>query len=980
MSVPMDIIRSRRRRARRVGTSWVGGTVISLLALVILLIGAAGMTVSIAYANLTGGLPPVQEIEYAFGPVGSESFQPVRIYDRSDEVLLFEVIHPVASDRQWLRLDSLAAYVLPHHVVQGTIAALDETFWTNPGYDADALFQDLIGTLMRRPIDTTERTIGQRLVETHILPLGDSDLSPLARNFRSALMSAELTRQYPPEQILEWYLNSAYYGNFAYGIDAAALVYFGKHATDLTLAEGAILVGVPLEPTLNPIDDPKRARDKQAQVLEAMVSEGMIRQAEADDALDQSIEVRPIGEEITSHASGFTLFALARLSEILQPAALHRSGLRVVTSLDNDLQLQAVCAARTHLQRMSGGEVGAVEPAADGSACIAAGLLPPLRPRDIGVDHNLSEVAVVILDPVSGQILSLVGPADVSRPAGSGLMSFIYLTAFARGYSPGTMVLDIPYYETDLDDESWVVPPNEDGQYHGPVRMRTGLANSYNAAAAWSLSIVGVENVLRTMQSMGVSTLNEVEINYGAMLASGGVEVTLLDMAFANGVIANQGWMNGVAVRIEEGSSGVRSLDPVAVLHVEDAAGRIVYVFAQEERAVLSSQLAFLMADVLSDEAARWPAFGQSNPLEIGRPAAAKTGTTADGDDNWTLGFTPSQVVGVWVGNLDGSAMQGVHALNGAAPIWHAIMRYTSRDQPQEGWVTPPGISTMEVCDPSGLLPTLYCPNVVREVFVHGTEPTHYDNLYRPFLINMETDKLATLSTPLDLIEEMVYLIPPPEAVEWARQAGIEQPPQEYDTLYEESVFDPQVNINSPIPFDILRGEVVVRGDARSEEFRYYRLQYGQGLNPVRWIQIGEDETTPVTQGLLGRWDTEGLSGLYTLQLVVVKTDGRIATAVIHVTTDNQPPRIQLLSPKPGDEFTWPNDREVVVEVEVSDEISLAKVIFYLDDRPIDTVTSPPYSTRWSVGQAGEHEVYVRAYDTAGNMAESERVEINILR
>ncbi|MCK4693267.1 MAG: hypothetical protein KAT23_06530, partial [Anaerolineales bacterium] len=299
---------------------------------------------------------------------------------------------------------------------------------------------------------------------------------------------------------------------------------------------------------------------------------------------------------------------------------------------------------------------------------------------------------------------------------------------------------------------------------------------------------------------------------------------------------------------------------------------------------------------------------------------------------------------------------------------------------PQEGWVTPPGISTMEVCDPSGLLPTLYCPNVVREVFVHGTEPTHYDNLYRPFLINMETDKLATLSTPLDLIEEMVYLIPPPEAVEWARQAGIEQPPQEYDTLYEESVFDPQVNINSPIPFDILRGEVVVRGDARSEEFRYYRLQYGQGLNPVRWIQIGEDETTPVTQGLLGRWDTEGLSGLYTLQLVVVKTDGRIATAVIHVTTDNQPPRIQLLSPEPGDEFTWPDDREVVVEVEVSDEISLAKVIFYLDNRPIDTVTSPPYSTRWSVGQAGEHEVYARAYDTAGNMAESERVEINILR
>ncbi len=980
MPVPTDIIRSRRRRARGVGAPGVEGAIISLIALVILLVGAVGMAVALAYADLTGGLPPVQEIEYAFGLVGSESFQPVRIYDRSGEVLLLEVIHPAASDRRWLRIDPLAADVLPHHVIQGTIAALDATFWTNPGYDAGALLQDLMAALLRQPIDTLERTIGQRLVETHILPLGDSDLSPLARNLRSALMSAELTRQYPQQQILEWYLNSAYYGNFAYGIDAAALVYFGKHATDLTLAEGAILVGVPLQPASNPIDDPKQARERQAQVLEAMVSEGMIRQAEADYALDQSLAVQPAGGEMTSHASEFGIFAWARLSEILQPAALHRSGLRVVTSLDNDLQLQATCAVRTHMRRMGGGEVGAVEPAADGSACIAAGLLPPLRPSDIGVDHNLSEVAVVILDPVSGQILSLVGPADVSRPAGSGFMPFIYLTAFARGYSPGTMVLDIPYYEAYLDDESWVVPPNDDGHYHGPVRMRTGLANSYNAAAAWSLNLVGVENVLRTVRSMGVSTLNEVEVDYGAMLASGGAEVTLLDMAFANGVIANQGRMNGVAVRIEQGSSGFRSLDPVAILHVEDADGKVVYVFAQEERAVLSSKLAFLMADVLSDEAARWPAFGQSNPLEIGRPAAAKTGTTADMADNWTLGFTPSRVVGVWVGNLDGSAIQGVHALNGAAPIWHAIIRYTTRDHPREGWEIPLGISTIEVCDPSGLLPTLYCPNVVREVFIHGTEPTHYDNLYQPFLINRETDKLATLSTPLDLVEERVYLIPPSEAVEWARQAGIEQPPQEYDTLYEQTAFDPQVNISSPITFDILRGEVVVRGDARSESFRYYRLQYGQGLNPVRWVQIGEDETTSVTKGILGRWDTEGLSGLYTLQLVVVKTDGRIATAATHMTVDNQPPRIQLLSPEPGAEFTWPDDREVVIEVEVSDEISLAKVIFYLDNRPIDTVTSPPYSTRWSVGQAGEHEVYVRAYDIAGNMAESERVEINILR
>jgi membrane carboxypeptidase/penicillin-binding protein len=981
MSLPTDIMRARRRRARADKSRGLARIAPGLLVLFIIAVGTVALVVAMIYADLTSGVPPIQEIEHAFGSVGRESFQPVRIYDRSGEIMIFEAIHPAAVDRQWLRLDPLATDVFPQHVVRSSIIALDETFWTNPGYDSKTLLQAFTGSLIRRSDGITDQTIGQRLVETHLLSLNDNKLSPLAHTIRSALLAAELNRHYPKEQILEWYLNSAYYGHLAYGVDSAAIVYFGKHASELTLGESAILAAVPLQTELNPIDNIEQAREKQAEVLEEMVRQGVIRPVEADDALNQTLEIQGSDDPMEFNTSEFGAYVWDHLSEILQPTALHRSGLRVITTLDNDLQSQAACAARTHLKWLQGAEIGTVESTADGSACIAAGLLPPLRPSDTGVDHNVSDVAVIVLDPTTGQILSLVGPADAPRTPGSVFMPFIYLTAFARGYSPGTMVLDIPYTATILGDDAWVdVSLNDDGLFHGPVRMRNAVANSYNAAAEQTMNLVGVENIVSTARSMGINTLGDVGTDIDAEVAAGDLGVTLLDISFANGVIANQGRMVGMPVPSNEQQPNFRSLNPITILRVEDAVGRMVYTYEQEERAILSSQLAFLVADVLSDDTARVPAFGHPNLLEIGRPAGAKTGTTLGMQDNWTVGFTPSRVVGVRIGNHNGDRMQGVHALNGATPIWHAVIRYATRDLPQAGWDMPPGVSTLEVCDPSGLLPTQYCPNVVREVFVHGTEPTHYDNLYQPFLINKETGKLATLATPLDVVEERVYMIPPPEAAEWAHRARIEQPPQEYDTLLEETAFNPEINITSPVAFDVLSGRVVVRGDARPEGFEYYRLQFGQGLNPLRWIQIGVDESVPVTEGILGRWETEGLNGLYTLQLIVVQEDGRIATAVTHVTIDNLPPKIQLLSPEPGQEFTWPKDREVIFELEVSDEVSLTKVIFYVDERLVATVTASPYSTRWRIGRDGTYLVFAEAFDSAGNVAESEPVEIIVTR
>lgn len=248
-------------------------------------------------------------------------------------------------------------------------------------------------------------------------------------------------------------------------------------------------------------------------------------------------------------------------------------------------------------------------------------------------------------------------------------------------------------------------------------------------------------------------------------------------MTYAYGVMGNDGVMAGQPVPDNVQRTGFRTLDPVGILRIDDANGRTLTRCGPDgtarceferptTQAILSPELAYLITDVLSDEQARVGAFGSPNPLELGRPAAAKTGTTNDFVDNWTLGYTPQVTAGVWVGNSDSSPMENVTGLTGAAPIWHAVMTYATRDLPPLGWERPPGVKEVRVCYPSGLLPTEHCPSQVDELFVTGTEPVHDDNIWQVFQVNQETGKLATVYTPPELIEERVYEILPPEAAD----------------------------------------------------------------------------------------------------------------------------------------------------------------------------------------------------------------------
>ena len=879
------------RRSRRSATRQNSGSLLALLALALALTAAIGLLLSSAYLAVIRGLPEVGRVEAQFGMRGAERYRPIQVYDSSGEHLLYQYLHPAAQSRQWFDVNSL-----PDAVVNATVAVIEPEFWSSRGFDLEG------------------NTISERVVEVALMEPGEPTF---IRSLQRALLAADLTRRYPKDRVLAWYLNSADYGNAAFGIDAAALVYYGKHADELSIGESASLAAL-----LTATENPEAGR---AQVLEAMLDQDLITRSQARAARTDSY---PSTEGLD--LPPFADYSIQQVRQVLGDAA-GRSGLTVQSTIDYDLQQQAACAAETHVARLSGEPIGAVTNTDDDSPCVSAALLPTLRPRDAGYDHGIDEWALVVIDPTSGEILAAQGSFDrLSNPEPL-LDPFTYLTAFSRGSTPSSMVVDLG------------------SDPHGPVRMRTALANSYPDAAEATLAALGEDSVNRTLNQLGLSGARD--------------SASLLDLTAAYGVLAAEGRRIGAESA------------PSIVQKIEDSDGEVLFEYRPDQSAVVSPQLAYLMADALSDESARWDDLGKGNSLEIGRSAGAISGGS---DGNWAIGFTPQRTVGVWLG---GPSMRDVDRTNGAAAIWNAVTRFASAELPPVTWQIPAGVTELEVCDPSGLLPTQHCPEIVHEVFILGTEPTQYDNLFQPFRINRETGKLATLLTPLQSVEERVYFIPPPIAEEWAIATGVERPPQEYDTLATDPAESPGVRLSAPVPFKVVADNVIVRGDASAEGFEYYRLQYGQGLNPARWIQIESDQDIPVDAGRLGIWDTEGLNGLYTLQLMVVMEDGQVRTAAAPVTIDNEPPSIELLLPAEGDTFSQSSHDEISLSASALDGVELERVDFFVDGERIGSVRSTPYRLDWELpSQTQEVEIFARAYDRAGNRAESQRVVIEITR
>ncbi|MCP5100504.1 MAG: hypothetical protein GY943_33560 [Chloroflexi bacterium] len=998
--------RYRRQRRKKSGTRtmlrWFAVFLLLFLIGGFVMITTAVLSGTAVYAYVTRDLPDFTELE-TLGSNANTTFETTKIYAWGDEtisgqrdlVLIHEIIDPLGGDRQWAKFNQI-----PQHLIDATVAIEDRTFWTNQGFDLIGIsraFNEFVlqGGDVQGGSSITQQVVKNNLIEPERRIVGDEvGLDDYQRKVEELLLAQSVTDTYTKEQVLEWYLNSNFYGNLAYGIEAAARVYFDKTVTDLTLAESAMLAAIPQSPALNPINNPDEAKLRQALVLDAMVDGGYISVETAVSTKQLPLTLAPgIEERFDIIAPHFALTVQDELERRFGAELVLGGGLRVYTSLDLQMQHQAECVAQAQVNRLSG-QIGAALPADELASCPALDFLPPLRATDEGIDHNVNNASIVMIDPRTGEIKALVGSlnywdeqidgsfnvaVDGLRQPGSSFKPFTYLTALSQGYSAATMVLDV---ETDFGTEYNgvpYVPQNYDRQFRGPLRLRQAFGSSLNVPAVQVASWVGINKVVRTAHSMGITSLDQG--SYGLQLTLGGGEVSLMDMVYAYGVMDNMGVMIGQPRLEDEQRLGFRTLDPVTILRVEDRDGNVLYEYNQpDRREILTPQLAFLMNDMLSDRNARCAGFGCPNMLELpnNRPAAVKTGTTNDFKDAWTIGYTPELVTGVWLGNTNNSAMENVPGSKGAAPVWNALMSWALLDKPVATWERPSGLTEISVCSLSGLLPTPHCPTV-SELFITGTAPTIQDTLYQEFAINRETGRLATIYTPSELIETDVFVIYPEAAADWVRENEIAQPPTEFDSITEQGA-NSDIAILSPQNFDYVNDQVVVSGTVRVEGFDFYRLAYFEGLTPTDIVTIADQATERKENEALGVWDVRELNGLYTLLLTVFYEDGRFEEVATHITIDNTAPTADIIFPLVNQQI-FVDEEWVIIQAQVQDDTSIDRVEFYIDGAgvPFAISTVPPFTEKWTIPNPGCHTFKVIAVDAARNETESTEVPVCLL-
>jgi len=915
------------------------------------------------YTNLTRGLPSIEVLPTLLEPPDGVLLQPTRIYDRTYEHIILALENPAAAGKHYLQVGKEGQIDEDHfsrYLIDATVIASDPGFWKSTGYTIAGLSEG------KHP------TLAQRLVSDLVLI---DEPESLQRNIRERLLAAQITARFGREKVLEWYLNSAQYGDLIYGADAAARAFFGKSASELNLAEAAMLVAISKTPAINPNTGSQVLKQQQEQIILAMLGNDLISVSDAQQAVSEEIHFQsgPLTRPI---APAFTDLVMEQLSSQMNLDRVRRGGYDIVTTLDYELQIQARCATQTQIARLQGNQESEVN--IDGRVCDAAQLLPNLQLNQENPYQDI-HANVVVLDPHSGQILSLVGdetsqadpPFLTEHPAGTILSPFLYLTAFTRGMNPSSLLWDIP--SNNGNDVLGSDPSNllldNSSAYHGPVRARIALVNDYLAAAAEVLQQVGIDNVLLTEQRFGITTPESQPVPDLTVDDHYSRKITLLEGINAYAVLANQGIMVGqpnISDIIEGNPDG---LNPTSILKVMGVDGKKWMDWSEPQSTpIISPQLAYLETNVLSDENARWPSLGHPNSIEIGRPAAAKVGITDKGNDAWAIGYIHQLAVGVWMGHFQ----EGSGAISPDLPtgLWHAITKYASSQMPVEDFSIPEGINLVQVCDPSGLLVSELCPAIVQEAFLDGNEPTQVDNLYQKYFINRENGLLATIFTPSDMLEEKIYLVVPPQAIAWAKNAGLPIPPDTYDAIYAAQPVSADVRITSPTTFDHVSGQVRIFGSATGPAFSYYRLQVGQGLNPQQWIQIGDDVDKPVKYGLLGTWDTSGLEGLYVVQLLVVRQDQRVERDILQLTIDNTKPQVEIITPSNGENIVFQQGESIMMQVSATDNLVLEKVDFFVDGVFQMSLLKPPYIILWSQ-RIGEHTLLIRAFDLAGNIAES---------
>lgn len=657
------------------------------------------LALAVVCAVLTGLLfipPPMSD----FAPW---SVQSLRVLDRNG-IVLREFPNDQEGRGAWCPIDEIALFLRA-----ATIAVEDRRFALHPGVDPIAVLRSLADNMRAWQFRSGGSTLTQQVIR-NVYHRPRTVAAKLVEMWDALRLERVMTK----DEVLEQYLNRAPYGNQLFGVEAAARWYFGKPAREVSLAEAAYLAGLPNAPTaLNPHKNPNAALARQRHVLQCLLEQRRISREESDRALAQPLQIIPPEAQ-------FRAPHVASMVASLGDAA---GGGTVTTTIDYPLQQQVQWIARGHLRK----------------------LLP----------KNVHNSAIVVMENSTGEIRALLGSADffdsthqgqvngvvAQRQPGSAIKPFMYALTLEHGLSPASILADIP---TALPDHHGdYVPENYDRHFHGPVRLRTALACSYNVPAVRAFQTIGKPALLEKLRDLGFSSTDRDPEFYGYGLTLGNAEVSLLELTTAYMSLANGGvWKSARLLR------GVDMGAP--------------------EHRVYSAAAAYLITDILKDGVARRPAFGANFHFPF--PCAVKTGTTKDYKDNWTVGYTTRYTVGVWVGNFDGQQMRQVSGVSGAGPIFSDVVMFLHSPpygQASGEFSVPEHLRQRAVCARSGKVPSLWCEKTITEWFIEGMEPDAACDVHQEYIVR----------GPDGVERPRVFETFPPEYRQWAAIEGMPQPP-----------------------------------------------------------------------------------------------------------------------------------------------------------------------------------------------------------
>lgn len=671
---------------------------------------------------IAAGLFAFLAIPHPVSFLRGDRVQTTVVRDRNGEVLR-EVRSARYGVAHWVELERMSPWL-----ARAAVASEDKRFYRHPGIDLLAVGRAALTNARARKVLSGASTITQQLVRN----LYSARDRGLWVKLAEALEALRLERHYSKQEILEAYLNRVCFGNQAYGAEAAAELYFDRAAAELSLGQSCFLVAIPRSPAgYEPFRNYGATLRRQRRLLDRMFADRTITRLEYEVARAETIRLAQARSGY--RAPHFVDMVLAGLNGGRCRAT------EVVTTLD--LQAQQGC------EEMLTGQLERL------------------------AQNHVTNGAVVVLDRKSGDVLAMVGSQNYFgheagqvnaclslRQPGSAIKPFVYAAAFEWGMGPGTILPDIPLHFTEAYGD--YRPSNFDRRFHGPVSARTALGSSYNVPAVVVAEKVGPERLLEKLKRAGITSLEHDAAHYGLALGLGAGDVRLLELANAYRMLANGGEYTPCRT----------------VCRVRGPDGRARFVDRPEPSRAFDATAAFLVTDILADNRARAPGFGEFSSLCLPFPCAAKTGTSKDFRDNWTLGYTSEYVVGVWVGNFDGSPMHRVSGISGSGPLFRDIMLMLHRSDPAPLPV-PDGLARCEICPESGKRRGRFCPNGVSELFDARAVPSGTCDVHRAVLVDRKSGEPATGTADPENVVEQVFEYREPTYWPWMEANGIELPP-----------------------------------------------------------------------------------------------------------------------------------------------------------------------------------------------------------